>query len=124
MFALNFNPDGSIDRLKACLVAKGYAQSYGMDYSDTFSLVAKMIPVRLFISLRACHYWNLHHFDIKNAFLHGDLKEEVYVEQPLGFVAHGDIGKVCHLQKSSYSLKQSPRVLFGKFSQAIERFGM
>ena len=105
MFALKFNLDGSIARLKACLVAKRYAQPYGVDYSDTFSPVAKMIPVQLFISLGACHDWNLHHLDIKNAFRHGDLKEEVYVQQPLGFVVHGDIGKVCHLQKSLYALK-------------------
>ena len=54
-------------------MAKGYAQTYGVDYSDTFSLVAKMTYVRLFISLAATHNWDLHQFDIKNAFLHGNL---------------------------------------------------
>ena len=105
-------------------MAKGYAQNYGVDYSDTFSPVAKMTYVRLFISLVATHNWDLHQLDIKNAFLHGDLQEEVYMEQPLGFVARGEIGKVCCLRKSLYGLKQSPRAWFGKFNQVVEKFGL
>ncbi|XP_071916283.1 uncharacterized protein [Coffea arabica] len=70
------------------------------------------------------HNWPLHQLDIKNAFLHGDLQEEVYMEQPPGFVAQGESGKVCHLRKSLYGLKQSPCAWFGKFSLAVERFGM
>ena len=89
-----------------------------------FSPVAKLTSVRLLISLAATHNWPLHQLDIKNAFLHGDLQEEVYMEQPPGFVAQGEYGKVCHLQKSLYGLKQSPRAWFGKFSQAVETFGM
>ena len=124
VFSVKVNPDGSVARLKARLVAKGYAQTYGVDYSDIFSPVAKMTSVRLFIFLAATHNWDLHQLDIKNAFLHGDLQEEVYMEQPLGFVAQGEIGKVCRLRKSLYGLKQSPRAWFGKFSQAVEKFGL
>ena len=99
VFVVKVNLDGSVARLKARLVAKEYAQTYGVDYSDTFSPVAKMTYVRIFISLAATHNWDLHQLDIKNAFLHGDLQEEVYKEQPPGFVAQGETGKVCHLQR-------------------------
>ena len=95
-----------------------------MDYSDTFSPVAKMIYVWLFISPTATHDWDLHQLDIKNVFLHEDLLEEVYIEQPPGFVAQGEIGRVCRLHKSLYSLKQSLCSWFGKFSQVIEKFGI
>ena len=93
-------------------MAKGYAQTYGVDYSDTFSPVAKMTSVLLFISLAATHNWDLHQLDIKNAFLLSDLQEEVYMEQPSGFVAQGGIEKVCRLRKLLYGLKQSPRAWF------------
>ena len=116
VFAVKFNPDGSVTRLKERLVAKGYAQTYGVDYSNIFSPIAKMTYVRLFISLVATYHWNLHQLDIKNVFLHGDLQEEVYMEQPPRFVAQGEIGRVFGLRKSLYSLKQSPRAWFGKFS--------
>ena len=76
-----------------------------MEYSDTFSPVDKMKYVRIFISLSATYNWDLHHFDIKNVFLHGNFQEEVYMEQPLGFVAEGGIGRVCCLQKYLYGLK-------------------
>ena len=95
-----------------------------MDYSDIFSPIAKMTSIQPFISLATTYHWDLHQFDIKNVFLHGNLQEEVYMEQSPGFVAQGEIGKVCRLRKSLYGLKQSPRVWFGKFSQAVEEFGM
>ena len=60
VFVVKFNLDGFVSRLKVCLVAKGYAQTYGVDYFDTFSLVAKLTSVRLFISLAASYDWNLH----------------------------------------------------------------
>ena len=124
MFIVKVNPDGSIARLKACLIAKGYAQTYGVDYSNIFSPIAKMTFVQLFISLATTYNWDLHHLDIKNAFLHGNLQEEVYMEQTPRFVAQGEIGRVCRLRKSLYGLKQSPCAWFGKFNQAIEEFGM
>ena len=95
-----------------------------MDYSDTFSLVAKLTSIRLFISLVATYGWDLHQLDIKNVFLHRDLAEEVYMEQSPGFVAQGEIGRVCRLRKSLYDLKQSLSAWFGKFSKVIEKFGM
>ncbi|EOY08968.1 Uncharacterized protein TCM_024268 [Theobroma cacao] len=120
VLAVKVDPNGSV----ASLVAKGYAQTYSIDYFVTFSPVAKLTFVRLFISMVATYDWPLHQLDIKNAFLHGDLQDEVYMEQPLGLVAQGEYGKVCHLQKCLYGLKQSPRAWFGKFSEVVQEFGM
>ncbi|RVX07368.1 Retrovirus-related Pol polyprotein from transposon TNT 1-94 [Vitis vinifera] len=95
VYTVKVGPDGQVDRLKARLVAKGYTEIYGCDYGDTFSPVAKIASVRLFLSMAAMCHWPLYQLDIKNAFLHGELLEEVYMEQPLGFVAQGEFGLVC-----------------------------
>ena len=73
MFIVKFNPKGFVARLKACLVAKGCTQTYGVDYFDIFSLVAKFASVRLFISLAASYDWDLRQLDSRNVFLFGDL---------------------------------------------------
>ena len=113
-----------MDHLKARLIAKGYTQIYGSDYYDTFSPVAKMASVRLLLSMAAMSSWPLYQLDIKNVFLHSDLAEEVYMEQPPGFVAQGESGLVCRLRRSLYGLKQSPRAWFGHFSSVVQEFGM
>ena len=98
-----------MDRLKARLVAKRYTQIYGSEYYDTFSLVAKMTSVRLLFSMVIMRSWPLYQLDIKNAFLHGDLADEVYMEQPPRFVAQGESSLICKLRCSLYGLKQSPQ---------------
>ena len=111
IYTVKLNPDGSLARLKARLVVKRYSQVYGLDYVDTFSPVAKMTSVRILVSLAVTyHYhWPLHQLGIKNTFLNGILDDELYMEQPQGFVAHGERAKVYRLKKSLCSLKQSLR---------------
>ena len=125
VYTVKFNPDGSIERLKARLVAKGYTQTYGIVYDETFSPVTKISYVRILISLDTNLNWPLFQLDVKNAFLQGDLHEEVYMEQPPGFVAQGEYrGCACKLKKTLYGLKRSPQARFGKFSEAVIEFGL
>ena len=84
---------------------QGYTQIYDSDYYDTFSLVAKMTSIRLLLSMVAMSSWPMYQLDIKNAFLHGDLIEEVNMEQPLGFVAQGESSLVCRPRHYLYGLK-------------------
>ena len=88
VYTMKMGPDEQVDRLKACLVAKGYTQQYGSDYYDTFSPVTKIASVRLLLFMVVMGSWPLFQLDIKNVFLHGDLPEEVYMEQPFGFISH------------------------------------
>lgn len=77
------------------MVAEGYTQIYGLDYGDTFFPVAKITSVRLFLAIVVIRHWPLYQLDIKNAFLHGELEEEIYMEQSLGFVAQEESSLVC-----------------------------
>ena len=124
VYTVKVGPDGKIDRLKARLVAKGCIQQYGSDYYDTFSPMAKIAYVRLLLSMATMRLWPLFQLDIKNVFLHVNLAEEVYMEQPSGFVAQGESGLVCKLRRFLYGLKQSPRALFSRFSSMVPEFGM
>ena len=122
IFTLKYKADGSLERHKARLVAKGYTQTYGVDYEETFAPVAKMNTVRILLSLVAHYNWQLLQYDVKNAFLHGNLDEEIYMNIPPGF--EGNAGnKVCKLKKALYVLKQSPRAWFGRFAKVMKEFG-
>ena len=95
--------DGHINRYKARLVTKGIQQVHGIDCDETFAPVAKMDSIRLALSIAASKGWEVHQMDMKNAFLHGDLSEEIYMEQPQGFMQ--DSSLVYRLKKSLYGLK-------------------
>jgi hypothetical protein len=88
------------------LVTSGYSPSYGIDYDETFAHVAKMNTVRLIISCAKNFGWHLHQLDVRNAFLHGDTEEEVYMEIPPGIVSDESTCKLCKLKKSLYGIKQ------------------
>ncbi|KAK1609157.1 hypothetical protein QYE76_032830 [Lolium multiflorum] len=94
IYTVKQNPEGKVERYKAILVARGFSQTYGIDYDETFALVAKMNTVRILVSCAANFGWKLHQLDVKNAFLHGDLQEEVYMEIPPGFGTSQTKGKV------------------------------
>ena len=123
IFTVKYKADGNVDRYKARLVAKGFTQSYGIDYQETFAPVAKLNTVRVLLSLAANLDWSLHQLDVKNAFLNGDLEEEVYMDIPAGLETTSNFNKVCRLRKSLYGLKQSPRAWFERFTKVVKRYG-
>ncbi|GJR47899.1 ribonuclease H-like domain, reverse transcriptase, RNA-dependent DNA polymerase [Tanacetum coccineum] len=109
VFKTKKDANGNIIKHKARLVAKGYIQEHGIDFEEVFAPVARMETIRLLLAIAANNKWEVHHLDVKSAFLHGDLKEEVYVTQPEGFIKREDNGKVYRLIKALYGLRQAPR---------------
>jgi hypothetical protein len=111
-----------VNRYKERLVAKGYAQTYGIDYEKTYSPIAKMTIVRAIITMVATKGWSLHQMDVNNVFLHGDL-QEVYMEQPLGYVDQTHPNLVCKLKKALYDLKQAPTAWSDKIGRYLVTSG-
>eukprot|EP00253_Pinus_taeda_P008621 PITA_08621 len=103
------NENGEVIRNKARLVCKGYAQQEGIDFEETFALVARLEAIRMFLALSSFQNFKVFQMDVKSAFLNGDLEEEVYIEQPNGFILGNDPNLGCRLKKALYGLKQSPR---------------
>lgn len=120
IFKLKRNSDGSINKHKARLVAKGYVQIHGIDFDEVFAPVARIETIRLLINLAAAYNWEIHHLDVKTAFLHGDLKEIVYVTQQEGFEVIRSESKVYKLNKALYGLRQAPRAWNHKLNSILK----
>ena len=95
MYKVKYNTDGSVNQYKARLVLKGNAQQNGIDYDETFALVAKMMVVRVLLAVAVAKGCHLHQMDVKNVFLKGELQEQVYMVQPPGFHSGMNTSAVC-----------------------------
>jgi hypothetical protein len=123
VFKVKKHADGSIERYKACLVAKGFKQRYGLDYEDTFSHVVKPTTIRILLSLVVMRGWSLRQLDVQNAFLHGVLEEEVYMRQPPRFSDPDRPDHLCRLVKALYGLKQAPRAWHTRLGTTLRAHG-
>ncbi|BBH09860.1 multidrug resistance-associated protein 9 [Prunus dulcis] len=123
IYKTKLNLDGSVQKNKARLVAKGYSQKPGIDFNETFAPVARLDTVRALVALAAQKNWKLFQLDVKSAFLNGVLSEEVYVDQPLGFMIQGSEDKVYRLKKALYGLKQAPRAWYEEINSHFTKVG-
>ena len=123
MYKLKQKSDGSIDRYKARLVAKGFEQKDGIDYTETFSPVVKPTTIHVVLTLAVYFGWPIRQLDVSNAFLHGSLAEEVFMEQTQGFIDANHPDYVCRLHKAIYGLKQAPRAWFTRLSESLQALG-
>jgi hypothetical protein len=115
--------DGSLDRYKVRLVAKRFKQRYGIDYEDTFSPVVKATTIRVILSIGVSRGWSMRQLDIQNFFLHGMLKEEVYMKPPPSYEDQVHPNYICKLDKALYGLKQAPRAWYSRLSKKLVELG-
>jgi hypothetical protein len=123
VFKKKLRPDGTIERYKVRLVAKGYTQKEGEDFFDTYSPVARLTTIRVLLSLAASYGLTIHQMDVKTTFLNRELEEKIYMDQSNRFIANGQEGKVCKLLKSLYGLKQAPKQWHEKFDKTLTSAG-
>jgi hypothetical protein len=123
VFRTKLNADGSINRHKARLVVKGYAQIFGVDFFDTFAPVARQDTIRMLLAVAAHNGWKIFQLDVQSAFLDGFLDEEIFVEQPEGYAVKGQEDKVYLLKKALYGLKQAPRAWYSRIDEYLLKFG-
>ena len=123
IFTTKYNSDGSLNRYKARLVAKGYNQRPGLDYAETFSPVIKSTTIRTVLGVAVDYSWPIRQLDVNNAFLQGTLTEEVYMQQPPGFIDADRPNHVCRLRKALYGLKQAPRAWYVELRNYLLQIG-
>ena len=123
IYKVKRNSTGEITRHKARPVAKGYSQKKGKDYDEVFSPVARAESIRILLALSAQFKWKVHHLDVKSAFLNGEIEEEIYVHQPVGFIKKGKEDYVLRLKKALYGLKQAPRAWNYKLDCILKSMG-
>lgn len=114
VFRVKHNSNGSVASYKTRLVARGFQQIPGLDFFDTYSPVVKTATIQVIFSLTASNRWDIQQVDINNAFLNGDLQEDVYMQHRSGFVDPEKPSFVCKLHKAIYGLRQAPRTWFDK----------
>lgn len=123
IYKIKRDENGEIVKYKARLVAKGYVQEQGVDFDEIFAPVTRIETVRLLLALAARYGWQVHHLDVKTAFLNGEILEEVYVSQPEGFIVKGKENSVYKLLKALYGLRQAPRAWYAKLNKSLENMG-
>jgi hypothetical protein len=121
VYKLKRNETGEIIKHKARLVVRGFVQQEGIDFDEVFDPIACMESVSVLLALAAQEGWQVHHMDVKSAFLNGDLKEEVYIRQPAGFIIAGKEGNVLRLRRALYDLRQAPRAWNSKLDDTLKK---
>nr|GEV25449.1 zinc finger, CCHC-type [Tanacetum cinerariifolium] len=119
IFKRKLKVDGTIKKFKARLVIKGFRQKSWIDYFDTYAPVARISAIRLLIAMASIHNMIIHHMDVKTPFLNGELEEDVYMNQPRGFIMPGNENKVCKLVKFLYGLKHALKQWHQKFDEVV-----
>jgi hypothetical protein len=123
LYKIKHAADGSVEKFKARFVARGFSQKEGIDYDEIFAPVARYTSSRIIISLAAFFGCKLHQMDVKTTFLNAEVEQEVYIEQPEGFMIHGKESHVCKLKKSLYRLKQALRAWYGRIDNFLQSLG-
>ena len=123
VYRTKLNSNGSVNKHKVRLVVKGYAQMFGMNFSETFALVARLDTIRMLLALPTQKGWKIYRLDVKSAFLNGYLEEEIFVEQPEEFAVKGKEDKVYQLKKALYGLKQAPRAWYNRINAHLLGLG-
>ena len=123
VYKTKLKENDEVEKFKAPLVAKGYKQEFGIDYKEVFAPIARHDTIRLVISLAEQKSWSIFQLDVKSTFLHGDLEEQVFVDQPPGYIKTGNEHKVYKLRKALYGLKQAPQVWYSRIEAYFLREG-